>query len=125
MERLVDTHYEHKPKIGTPAACCLSILHSEEQTIVVFTELPDNEGMSVTNAAEDIATQVRREFGLDPDQTRWIEHYPERQHHVHNRIHIEPATYDEVIYTWDGYQASEPTWRRLTREEFEVLVGGD
>jgi hypothetical protein len=62
-------------------ACCgLRIMRDEQQTIVVLTELPENRRMSVTNAAEEIATEVRREFGLDPDQTRWIEHYPERQY---------------------------------------------
>jgi hypothetical protein len=34
-----------------------------------------------------------------------------------------PATYDEIIYTWEGYQAREPTWRRLLYEEVEILLG--
>lgn len=123
-ERLVDTNdYEFTAATGVKATCGLRIVRDAEQTVVILTELPDNRGMSVTNAAEELATQVRREFGLDPDQTRWIEHYPERETSVHQRPHRESATYDEIIYTWEDYQASEPEWRRLAEEEIEILLG--
>lgn len=124
MEQLVDTNnYEFTAATGVKAVCGLRIVRDGEQTIVVLTELPENRGMSVTNAAEEIATQVRREFGLDPDQTLWIEHYPEQQVAYHGRPLREKATYDEIIYTWDDYQASEPEWHRLNQEEVEILLG--
>ena len=97
MEQLIATHYEFTAATGATATCGLHIVREGTQLVVVLTELPDNPGMSVTNAAEEIASQVRREFGLDPDQTRWIEHYPERYYHVHGRTLRDPATYDEII----------------------------
>lgn len=123
MERLVNTTYEFTAATGVQAVCGLCIVRDGEQIVVVLTELPHNHGMSVTNAAEEIATQVRQSFGLDPDQTRWIEHYPEQQHRIRSRVHTEPPTYDKVIFTWDNYKASEPTWQRLSGEEGEVLLG--
>jgi len=126
MERLVDTNnYEFTAATGVKASCGLRIVRDGEQTVVVLTELPDNPGMSVTNAAEEIATQVRREFGLDPDQTRWIEHYPKWQHHIHRQLHTESSIYDEIIYTWIDYEATQPEWQRLTYEEVEILLDED
>src|SRR5262245_34761683 len=122
MERLVNTIYEFTAATGVKAICGLCILRDDERMVAVLTELPDNTGMSVTNAAEEIATQVRRSFGLDPEQTRWIEHYPERQYQVHQRTLTEPATYDEIVFTWENYQATEPNWLRLSKEDGEIML---
>jgi hypothetical protein len=122
-EQLLATTYEFTAATGIKAVCGLRLVRDEERVVVVLTELPDNPGMSVTNACEEIATQVRRAFGLDPDQIRWIEHYPEREHHVHRRTLHEAATYDEIIFIWEDYQARAPTWRRLTPEEVHLLLG--
>ena len=43
-------------------------------TAPIAIEMPDNEGVSVTNYAEELASQVQRMFGFP--QLRWIEHYP-------------------------------------------------
>jgi hypothetical protein len=105
--------YVFTASTGVPAVCGLRIVSDGAQRIVVLTELADNVGMSVTNAAAEIAAQVRSEFSLDPDLTRWIEHYPQY------------PTYDEITFTWDGHNALEPSWRRLVVEEAEVLIGDD
>jgi hypothetical protein len=44
---------------------------------VIATELPDNPGMSITNAAEHAATAVCKHLGIDPQRLAWIEHYPQ------------------------------------------------
>lgn len=76
--------------------------------VVMFTELPDNPGMSVTNAFEIIAEQWVARTGIDPSSTIWIEHYPE-----------EP-TFDLVGLTWrwraGHWTAEDPGWRRVSRE---------
>jgi hypothetical protein len=36
---------------------------------------------SVTNYAEHLATAMRRQYGLKPEDMIWIEHYPESQGH--------------------------------------------
>jgi hypothetical protein len=123
MERLLDTHYEFITATGVKARCGLRILRDGSQVVVILSELRDNRGRSVTNAAEEIATQVRRKFGLDPDQTRWIERYPERQRFRRNRDRSEPDVYDEILYVWDEYRATEPEWRRLAPDEVQRMVG--
>src|SRR6185503_8773416 len=54
--------------------------------VVVATELPDNPGMSITNAAEELAGTVCRDYGIDPERLVWVEHYPERLAGSHGLI---------------------------------------
>lgn len=49
------------------------------KNLVIATEMPENEGTSVTNMAEYLATQVCQEFGINPKHLIWIEHYPQRR----------------------------------------------
>ena len=43
--------------------------------VVIATELPDNAGASITNAAEILATEMRRWFVVSGGGLFWIEHY--------------------------------------------------
>jgi hypothetical protein len=49
---------------------------ADGRTVVIATERPDNPGTSVTNAAEELASQVCQRFDIDPDKLVWIESYP-------------------------------------------------
>jgi len=86
----------------------------------MLTELPDNRGMSVTNAFEYIATQVLCQNRLHPGRVIWIEHYPERGRDL-------PETLDLVTLEWseepDGWTASHPGWRRVSGELVAELLG--
>lgn len=114
---MIDTvlHYRN-PVLHTPARCGLRLLQSDAGALVILTELPDNPGMSVTNASEEIASLVATRYDLDPASTTWIEHYPPRPG-------IDRAeTYDEITYTWTGRTASAPHWRRIAGETVERLI---
>src|SRR5215470_19803845 len=60
-------------------SCCDIEVHrrNDGKYVFVATELPDNPGTSVTNFAEHLATAMRRQYGLKPEEVIWIEHYPE------------------------------------------------
>jgi hypothetical protein len=100
--------------------------------VVVATELPENEGASITNAAEELAADVLA--GYLPERAGeerpfvWIEHYPPR-----------PGGRDETfdLVTFEHYRLrqelragrwrmllGEPVWRHLAREQVEALIGG-
>jgi hypothetical protein len=106
-------------------------LPSEDQDapVVVCSELPANEGASITYAAEQLAAQVIRYHALTPPVV-WIEHHP-------------PETTDGSTETFDlvafsSYEVKEralylgetllsvgeATWKRITRGMVESLVGG-
>ena len=105
------------PYNAFPAFCDVRIYEGGSYgrlRVAILTELPDNTGMSVTNACEDIATELVRLRGLTPGYTIWIEHYPDRHH---------PESFDLITFEWKGGVARSPDWRRVSREWVEQLVG--
>ncbi len=113
----VDAIFPYKPShSGIHAKCRVRIY---PPPVVVVTELPDNPGMSVTNYAEELATLILQEHGLDALRTVWIEHYPAWAEEDR------PETFDLVRFTWDGERYTRPEWRRLMLEEVERLTGDD
>ncbi|MDQ4074920.1 MAG: hypothetical protein M3220_01600 [Chloroflexota bacterium] len=107
-------HYEVEAS-RIPAMCRIRIFPLEDKTVVVATELPDNRGMPITHAAEELATQVIRRFNIDPGCLIWIEHYP---------IAVGGERFDEVDFTWNGERFHSPAWRSSSREEVEQMIGG-
>jgi len=59
---------------GHPAKCHLKII---EGFIVIATEISDNPGVSVTNAAENLATIVCDKFVIEPEELQWYERLPD------------------------------------------------
>ena len=107
MTKLVDMIYTcHPPGHIRPALCTVSIYVHRGHSCVMLTERSDNPGMSVTNAAEQLATELVQHYHLDPTKTRWIEHYP--------ALYGAPETFDALSFTWHGKIARTPTWRRVT-----------
>lgn len=110
--KAVDTIHRYKPPgSGIEARCRVQVHRHEGQTVAIVTELPDNPGMSVTNAAEWLLPALAEQYGL-PDGTVWIEHY--------ERLHGEPDTYDLVTL-----RGGSPSWRRLALEQVERLIGAE
>ena len=102
----------------------------QDAPVVICSELPTNEGASVTNIAEQLAAEVIRYHRL-PTPVVWVEHHP-------------PITTDGDTETFDlvdffSYEVrergpylgetrltvGEATWKRITRGMVKVLVGGE
>jgi hypothetical protein len=98
-----------------------------DSPVVICSEMPSNDGSSVTYAAHQIAAEVIRYHKLPVPV--WIEHYPK-----------EPTdgaseTFELVVFT--SYKVTErppylgetrltigePTWKSLDRLAVEALVG--
>jgi hypothetical protein len=98
--------------------------------VVVCSELPTNEGSSITYAAEQLAAEVIRYHRL-PTPVVWVEHHPP--------ITTDGSTETFDLVTFAGYEVrergpylgetrltvGEATWKRITRGMVEVLVGGE
>ncbi len=98
--------------------------------VVICSELPNNEGSSVTYSANQIAAEVIRYHRLALAPV-WIEHYPKEATDRHSE------TFELVVFS--SYEVKErapylgetrltvgePTWKRLDRESVEALVGQD
>jgi len=94
---------------------------------VICSELPNNEGSSVTYSAHQIAAEVIRYHKLSAPV--WIEHYPKEA------TDDASETFELVVFS--SYQVTEggpylgegrltigePTWKFLDRKSVEALVG--
>jgi hypothetical protein len=100
----------------------------QDAPVVICSELPSNEGSSVTYSANQIAAAVIRyhKLALPPV---WIEHYPKEATDGHSE------TFQLVVFS--SYEVKErapylgetrltigePVWKTLDRESVEALVG--
>ncbi len=103
---------------------------SRDSHVVILTELRDNPGMSVTNAAEEIAASVLLSFALPTTRTVFIEHYEDGARGTPG----DPATFDLLTFSntdpepflrageW-RVELGEPSWSPLDRATVEALVG--
>ena len=91
---------------------------SDGKYVFVATELPDNPGTSVTNFAEHLATAMRKQYGLRPEEMIWIEHYPEAM----NRRRED---FDLVRFLgMEGDSFRTPVWTRITEQAVDDLIAG-
>ncbi len=105
-------------------------LPEDEQDVpmVICSELPNNEGSSVTYSANQIAAEVIRyhKLALPPV---WIEHYPKESTDGHSEtfelvVFSSYAVKERAPYLGETrLTIGEPTWKTLDRESVEALVG--
>ncbi len=116
--------------MGVPSRCRIRLYVPDERDdadVVVASELFDNPGTHVTDAAQQLAAEVIERFGLSVPPV-WIEHHPP------DATHGGDETFDLVIF--GHYEVCEmmrggawrkeigpPTWKHLDRETVEALVG--
>ena len=98
--------FRYKDFFRRDSGCGVEIVDVDGKTYVILTEQPDNQGVSVTNAVEIIATAVYDQLFIDKPLNKvvWIEHY------------IEPEeTYDEVTLFYNGAAFRQPQWKHIDK----------
>ena len=123
--------YEHPTPHG--GRCRVRIYAPEEQEdafVVICTELRNNPGQSVTNAAEDTAAGVVLQHALPTNRTVFIEHYESggrgNDHDPHTFYLLTFSNTDPAPMLRAGVwsvELGEPSWKPLTRETVEALIG--
>lgn len=114
---------------GLPAKCgvCYDFDDTADGHVAacVMTELPDNPGTSVTNFAEQLATELfdtlRARMGkkLHPDNIRFYEYYPASR--VRERPTVDQITFT-VIHRSQHTVFIAPQWRRVDLAPAPQLV---
>jgi len=97
------SQYNYEGFHGFESICDLEI----RDNIVVFYEREDNKGTSVTNRIEYLAEKVCRDFFLNPNNITIFECYHEKE-------------YSHVIFQKPLFR--NPTWKRITTEDFKRNV---
>jgi hypothetical protein len=97
--------------------CAVTLLFAKDgsgDVLAIVTEVDGNPGASVTNAAENIATEIVATFGVDPRHLIYIEHY--RTDRYGGGL---PSTWDVVTFDWSGQGAAHPQWKPLLQHRKE------
>lgn len=121
----------HGPGNTVSAKCGVEIFPGAAGSkIAIVSELPDNGGCSITNAAEIIASLLCERLALDPTKLTYIEHYP---------THAD----GDPVPTWDlvtfkarrigkrhasdrmHYELVDADWRPIARADIAELGLGD
>ncbi len=130
----VTLSYEPKPLTidDPPTTCRLHIYRPTTGLIaVVFTELADNQGMTITNAAERLASLALNKYVFASDwphamffqhyPPEWFERYPLRpragaEHWTEEMMHFRPALhYNSIGQCWLPNHAGDTTWNALAK----------
>ena len=137
--KTVDVHYEYR---GTwsPGAVCRIRVYEQSGTppVVIATELPENEGTSVTNMAEYLAAEIiQQHFPQRFEENEpivWLEQYPalkDRRHRVSDKFEYDRVTFGSwaprrvFLGGVERIALGEPAWHPLTLETLTELVGQD
>ena len=85
---------------GFPSRCIVKTINHEGQNLICFVDI--GEGTSVTNASEQLATEIVKASNYNPSNCRFFEAYREWE------------TFDEITYTWkhiwNQWEASNSNW---------------
>ena len=65
----------HTKAYGADSVCRLRHYQTPVGHFVVFTELFDNPGPSITNGIESLISTAAKALGLCAEETVWLEHY--------------------------------------------------
>lgn len=106
--------YHYKGYSGCRSICGLKIIRRFLGEIyVVLTELKDNQGTSITNAIENIATKIYKEYMQDTavHDIHWIEHYGQCSYKKDGTAKDE--SFSLVKLTWNNQKGcfQDPKWQ--------------
>jgi hypothetical protein len=122
MQRVYNGLFEYPNLWNGSTRCYLQVYYQAgEPLIAVATELPDNDGTSVTNGIERIADAIRRQFKVAYEDLVVIEHYLGRGHRRGRAEY--PEIFSRVRFDIRGGQFRRPQWSHVPRTELETLIG--
>ena len=114
-----DAIYDFKGTFGMPSKCGLKIKKWKEQTIVITTELyQENPGTSITSVTASLASQICKEFQIDFNQLIYLECAPG----MNSKLNF----YDEVYYKVDfkiiNNELTDPQWTKISDNEKDIYL---
>lgn len=82
--------------------------------VVIATEINENRGTSITNAAEVLANKVCEEYSIDKANLMWIEHYKRDESYNDDYSLVNFVIYNNELIS--------PAWKYLTKEQVEDII---
>ena len=99
--------------------CHLHIIYQDSgQQIAIIAVQNCDISWFIPTMLEKLATQIVKDFHLNPDHLIWIQH---DQNYNSRQINTE---YSEITFHWNQGVASHPQWEALNSELIESLMNG-
>lgn len=118
--------FEYPGYFRKPAHCQLEVYRRESgegYAVVIATELENNDGASITNASESLATVVCKQFDIHPSELILIEHYPADTVIKEDRYSLVKFSRKWTGKGWNDF--SDRDWFPLEKPELERLLGAE
>lgn len=97
--------------------CHLQIFQSgPHQQTVMLTDMGFEFGWFIPYVTAELATQIVREFDLDPAKLLWIEHYTPRLRRLTS------ADFSQLTFDWHNKQATNPRWSAIAPQTLQALI---
>jgi hypothetical protein len=98
-----------------PSHCVVRIFSDDGENLICF--IDTNDGTSVTNASEQLASEIVNKCGFNPDECQFFETYSQYNY----------EDFDEIEYTWtkksDGkWEARLPQWKPCSQEIKKLFI---
>ena len=127
-KHIIIDRFAYKGSWKCDCVCRLEIIPlADGRTAVIATELPDNPGTSVTNAAEHLAEEVCRLYEIAAEKLVWIETYgyesPTRTPRTFDLVtFVRPAGRRIPLRPGDRHQEFEqPRWQPMSDAFWRAL----
>lgn len=92
----------------------------EGMVVVIVTQIIEDDGTSITNWVEQLATAITTAERISPNRLIWIEHYPEER----DEFDVESEeSYKRVTFDYSRGAYRDPEWHHIVRADVEAMIG--
>ncbi len=114
-----DEVYEFKGLWDVTSRCGLKLVHKNDKTVVIATELyAENPGTSVTNYSAQLAGILSHHFNIAPVNLIFIVHDPEAK----SKLTFMNEHFYKVDFEWDGTKFNYPKWSQIEKQIVDDLI---
>lgn len=118
-EHYIDDVFDFAGIWEIPSRCGLKINKKEDKTIVIVSELyQENPGTSVTQAAALLAKQICDYFSIVPDDMIYIEHNPS----MNSKLSFYEEEFFLVQFEINNGNFANPKYQKLQQEKIKAFI---
>lgn len=123
MEKVVNNYqdqvYNFKGLWDVPSICGLKILKKEQNTIVIVTDLfEENPGTPITEWNTKLAKEICDENQIEYKELIFIEHTPKKE----TKLSFNHESFYKVNFDISNEMFDNPKWQELKKEEVDKLI---
>ena len=123
MIKVIDMKFTF-PKPSVPGSFCRLRIYQQSDglSVVLLSQIPGSRGRSITNAIEEVATQVMRDYqeylSLPAQEVIWVQHYPPGSLSLETDDRVHLVTFDRST---SGF-LTNPCWTHVTKDHTEASI---